>query len=395
MIESPPGPRCRSDSPPLAGLLLAAAGAGGWRWWTDLRFVETTDNVYLRGDLSTVSPKVAGYVAAVPVADNQPVRRGEVLVRLEDRDLSARVAEAAARLDARAAAILGLASELKVQGTRIREAEAGLSSARAQLARAEADLERYARLAERRNASAQQLGVARAEAERDRALVAAAEAGLEAARDQLPVLDARRAAAEAERGVAAAAAAAAAALELARLDLENGVLRAPADGIVGNRSVQVGDYVKVGARLMTVVPVDGLHVEANFKETQLGGLRVGAPVRLEADAYPGSVIEGTVASLAPASGSTFSLLPAENATGNFTKIVQRVPVRIELPREHPLRGLLRPGLSVVVTADARAPVPGGGWETDTAHASARSAAAAVAPAPAAGSPAPPPAFRAP
>lgn len=374
---------------PLAGLLLAAAGAGGWRWWTDLRFLETTDNAYLRGDLSTVSPKVAGYVAAVPVADNQPVRRGEVLVRLEDRDLSARVAEAAARLDARAAAVLGLASELKVQGTRVREAEAGLASARAQLARAEADLARYARLAERRNASAQQLGAARAEAERDRALVAAAEAGLEAARDQIPVLDARRAAAEAERGMAEAA------LELARLDLDNGVLRAPVDGIVGNRSVQVGDYVKVGSRLMTVVPADGLHVEANFKETQLGGLRVGAPVRLEVDAYPGSVIEGTVASLAPASGSTFSLLPAENATGNFTKIVQRVPVRIELPREHPLRGLLRPGLSVVVTADARAPVPGDGGETDTARASARSAAVAVTPASAAGPPAPPPTSRAP
>jgi membrane fusion protein (multidrug efflux system) len=343
----------RTALPLIAALAAGIAGTGGWYWWAELRFVERTDNAYLRGDLATVSPRVAGHVAAVEAGDNRPLRRGDVLVRLDERDFRARAAEAEARLEARRAAVRGLEGELRVQATRTREAEAALASVAAQAVRAEADLARYARLAERRNASAQQLESARADAERDRAAVAAAEAGLEATRDGVPVLEARRAAAESERAMAEAA------LELARSDLENSVLRAPIDGVVGNRGVQVGDYVRVGARLMAVVPVAELYVEANFKETQLRRVRVGAPVRLRVDAYPDTPIDGTVVSLAPASGSTFSLLPAENATGNFTKVVQRVPVRIELPPDHPLRGLLRPGLSVVVTADLRRGEAGG------------------------------------
>ena len=179
------------------------------------------------------------------------------------------------------------------------------------------------------------------------AAVAAAEASLEAARDQIAVIDASRATAEAERAMAQAA------LELARIDLEHAMLRAPIDGVIGNKRVQVGDYLKVGQQLMTIVPLDELYVEANFKETQLAGMRVGDEVRLEVDAYPETPLTGTIESLAPATGSTFSLLPPENATGNFTKVVQRVPVRITLPADNPLTGLLRPGLSVVVTADRR------------------------------------------
>jgi membrane fusion protein, multidrug efflux system len=331
--------------PLLLAALLAAAGWGGWRWWTELRFLESTDNAYVQADLTVVSPRVEGYAAAVEVADNQHVRRGDVLVRLDDRDHRARLDEAEAALRARAAAVAIVASRLRLQAALAREAEARLASARADAARAHADLERYARLVERKNASAQTLDAARAEAERTRALVAAAEAALDAARDQALVLEAEREGAEAERGVAAAA------RELARLALDDTAVRAPADGVVGNKAVQPGDYLKVGRQLMVLVPLDRTYVEANFKETQLGGLRVGDRVRVEVDAYPGVALQGTVESLAPASGSTFSLLPPENATGNFTKIVQRVPVRVGLPPDNPLAGRLRPGLSVVVTVD--------------------------------------------
>jgi membrane fusion protein (multidrug efflux system) len=332
---------------PVLLLLLAAAGVGGWYWWTELRFLETTDNAYVEGDLSVISPRIAGYVAGIEAVENRPVRHGEVLLRLDDRDLRARVDEAAAALRSREAAIATAQSQLKVQATRIREAEATLASAAAQANWTQSDFERYSRLAERRNASEQTLGQARVDADRARAAVAAAEASLEAARDQIAVIDAARATAEAERAMAQAA------LELARIDLEHATLRAPIDGVIGNKRVQVGDYLKVGQQLMTIVPLDELYVEANFKETQLAGMRVGDEVRLEVDAYPETPLTGTIESLAPASGSTFSLLPPENATGNFTKVVQRVPVRIRLPLTNPLTGLLRPGLSVVVTADRR------------------------------------------
>ena len=331
---------------PVLLLLLAAAGFGGWYWWAELRFLETTDNAYVEGDLSVISPRIAGYVADIEAVENRPVRHGEVLLRLDDRDLRARVDEAAAALRSREAAIATAQSQLKVQATRIREAEATLASAAAQASWTQSDFERYSRLAERRNASEQTLGQARVDADRARAAVAP-EASLEAARDQIAVIDAARATAEAERAMAQAA------LELARIDLEHATLRAPIDGVIGNKRVQVGDYLKVGQQLMTIVPLDKLYVEANFKETQLAGMRVGDEVRLEVDAYPETPLTGMIESLAPASGSTFSLLPPENATGNFTKVVQRVPVRIRLPLTNPLTGLLRPGLSVVVTADRR------------------------------------------
>lgn len=328
-------------------VLVAAGAAGGWYWWTEMRFLESTDNAYVEGDLSIISPRVAGYVASIEVLENEAVRRGEVLLRLDDRDLRARVDEALAALRSREAAITTAESQRKVQATRVREAEASLASAAAQAAWAEAELGRYTRLVERRSASQQTLDQARVEAERARAAVAAAEAALEAARDQIAVVDATRATAEAERAMAQAA------LELARIELEHAVLTAPIDGVIGNRRVQLGDYLKVGQQLMTVVPLAELYVEANFKETQLAGMQVGDRVRLKVDAYPDTPLTGTIQSLAPASGSTFSLLPPENATGNFTKVVQRVPVRIALPRPNPLEGLLRPGLSVVVTADRR------------------------------------------
>src|SRR4051794_7935613 len=355
----------KSVALPFLGLALAAAAGGGWYWWTELRFLESTDNAYVHADLSTVGPKVAGYVATVEVAENQPARRGDVLARLDDRDLRARVDQAAATLKAKAAAVATAESQLKLQDARVREAEAALASARAQAARAQADFGRYDKLVERKNASVQALDAARAESERAAAAVVAAEAALDAAHGEVAVLEAQRDTAGAERAWAEAA------LELARIELDDAVIRAPADGVVGAKAVQPDDYVKVGQQLMAVVPLHRLYVEANFKETQLAGLRIGGHVRLKVDAYPDARLDGTVESLAPASGSTFSLLPPENATGNFTKIVQRVPVRIALRPDNPLADRLRPGLSVVVTADRR--------EADAAPSLAVSAAPPPAP----------------
>ena len=250
---------------PVLLLLLAAAGAGGWYWWTELRFLETTDNAYVRG-------RPVGHLAqdrwlcGRHRGRREPAgaaRRGAAAPG-RPATLRARVDEAAAALRSREAAIATAQSQLKVQATRIREAEATLASAAAQASWTQSDFERYSRLAERRNASEQTLGQARVDADRARAAVAAAEASLEAARDQIAVIDAARATAEAERAMAQAA------LELARIDLEHATLRAPIDGVIGNKRVQVGDYLKVGQQLMTIVPLDELYVEANFKETQLG-----------------------------------------------------------------------------------------------------------------------------
>jgi membrane fusion protein (multidrug efflux system) len=334
-------------------LMLGAVAVVGWYWWTTLRFLETTNNAYVDGDLATVSPRVAGYVANVELAENHPVREGDVLVRLVDREYRARADQAAALLQAREAAMAMVDSQLGVQRLRIREAEAQLASAMAQLARAKADFDRYDRLVRRRNASVQALDAARAEAGRAEAAVTAAEASLAATQEQVLVLENQSRTARAEHAMAQAA------LDLARSDLDNTVIRAPIDGVIGNRSVQLGDYTKAGEQLMVIVPIDRLYVEANFKETQLRRMRVGSPVSIEVDAFPDVALEGTVESLAPASGSTFSLLPPENATGNYTKIVQRVPVRIALPAGNALAGQLRPGLSVVVTADVRRSGEGG------------------------------------
>ncbi|MFO1037014.1 MAG: HlyD family secretion protein [Geminicoccaceae bacterium] len=332
---------------PLAVLLLCGGAGAGWYWWTELRFLERTDNAYVRGDLAIVSPRITGHVVSVDVDTNTPVKKGDVLLRIDDRDFRARVDEAEAALAAKTALVESTHSELEMQATRIAEAEATLASAKANAARARSDLDRYVQLADKRNASRQQLESAQAEAEATKAAVDAAAASLEAARDQVGVLRARQASAEAEKGMAGAV------LERAKIDLDYTTIQAPIDGVVGNKAVQVGDYLKPGQQLMAVVPMDALYIEANFKETQIARMRSGAKVQLKLDAYPDQPLEGTIESFAPASGSTFSLLPPENASGNFTKIVQRVPVRIALPRDNPLNGRLRPGLSVVVTADTR------------------------------------------
>ena len=332
----------------VAGLLAAALYAG-WRWQTEWRFVEKTDNAYIHADISVVSPIVPGYVASVPVADNQRVKAGEVLVTLVDRDYAARVAEAAAAVVSAQAAIVGIDSRLLLQLSLIEQAEAAVAGAEAELNRSRRDYERLRALRRDDVVSRQRLEMAEADFAKATAAVASARAALAAERQRLDVLQSERVLAEAQVEEARAA------RTVAEVDLAHTVIRAPVDGVIGNRGVQVGHFVRAGTNLMAVVPLPDVYLVANFKETQIGRMRIGQPVRVRIDAYPDTPLDGRIDSFAPASGARFSLLPPENASGNFTKVVQRVPVRIALPGDSALKERLRPGLSAVVSVDIRDP----------------------------------------
>ena len=332
-------------------ILIGAAGAG-WYWWEVSRFIEKTDDAYLASDITAISPRIAGYVAAVAVQDNQSVKPGDVLVRLDDSDFRAKVAEAQANLDARRAAINNLASRLQWQQSAIAQARAEINSVQAEATRAIEDRDRVRSLVKSDYVSRSRSDIAEADAHKALAALNKAKAKLDSEEQQTKVL-------ESERGqLAAAARQAEANLALAEIDLANTMVRSPVGGTVGNRGVQVGEYVRAGTLLMSVVPLDRVWIQANFKETQLAHMHHGQPVRISIDAYPDLNLAGTVDSLAPASGAKFSLLPPENATGNFTKVVQRIPVKILLPPDHALAGRLRPGLSVVVSVDTRHPGDG-------------------------------------
>ncbi len=335
----------------LSGLaLLAAVGTTwyGYHWWNVARWQESTDDAYVGGDMTPIAPHVAGFVTQILVKDNQLVHKGELLVRLDDRDAQAALARDDAIVTQREATLESLKSSRALQGSTVLQAKAEVASKMAAAQFAALDAERYRRLARTEYGSrqnAQRSESARAQAE---AAVSAARAGLDAARQRLSVLDGQIA----EAG--AAIAEAKATLETARLNLGYTEVRSPIDGYVGNRAAQVGAYVSTGTYLLTIVPSHGLWVDANFKEDQLGRIRGGDPATIVADVLPGQVLHGHVASLAPATGATFSVIPPENATGNFTKIVQRVPVRIVLDDDHPPPGRLRPGLSTTVTVDSKA-----------------------------------------
>ncbi|WP_173977238.1 HlyD family secretion protein [Magnetospirillum sp. LM-5] len=328
---------------PVLALLVLVSAFFGWRWWTDLRFEQTTDDAYVEGDITHLSAKVAGHVAAVLAADNQAVKAGDVLLRLDDRDQRARRDEAAALVAARAAQLEQLDDKVAVQLALLTQAGAGISAAQADLVRSRADLERTRALVRDDYVSRQRFDKETADAAKAEAGLKGSAAGANAAKRQVAVLESDRAIAIAQLDQAKAQ------LTLAESDLDSTIIRAPIDGIVGNRAARLGSYVRPGQHLLTVVPVHGLWVEANFKETQLTRIRPGQVARLKVDAFPDVELTGRVASFSPASGAKFSLLPPENATGNFTKVVQRVPVRIELAADHPLIGRLAPGLSVVAT----------------------------------------------
>jgi membrane fusion protein (multidrug efflux system) len=334
----------------LAGLAVTALGVGanyGWNWWTVGRFYEHTDNAYVQADIVNVAAKLQGYVREVKVADNQPVKAGDILAVIDDEDYAAKVAEARAAVEAKRTAIEVSEKQLAYQRSMVEQAQAGVAASDADRNRARQDLARYRNLAAGEFASRQKLETTEADARKADATTAKSRAALAAERDRIAMIEADRRQAEAALKQAEAALATA---EIARDDT---VIRAAVDGVVGNRSVQVGQLVRPGVQLMVLVPLPDVFVVANFKETQLRRMRPGQKVTLEIDAFPGRPIEGRVDSFAPASGSQFSLLPPENATGNFTKIVQRLPVRISVPRDNALSGLIRPGLSVVASVDTR------------------------------------------
>lgn len=330
----------------VAGGVIALAGAG-WLWWHDWRFVETTDNAYVESDILVISPRVGGHVRDVLVEDNQPVAAGQVLAVLDDRKFAAALAAAEAAVAVEQAS-LGTSDRLiRHQQSIVDEAAAALASATAEHDRVEQDYTRYQHLFERKLVSQQKYQIARADQGKADADLRRATAILNTQRERIAVLGAERKEIEARLQRAAAEA------RLAATELDETVIHAPSDGVVGNLSARVGQFVEPGRQLMYLVPLSEVYVVANFKETQIEDMHPGAPARLEFDAYPDHPITARIASFAPASGAEFSLLPAQNATGNFTKIVQRVPIKITLPDDNPLTGRLRPGLSVTVSVDTR------------------------------------------
>jgi Multidrug resistance efflux pump len=340
----------KKRSPVLSVILLALLASGAWygyHWWTDGRFMVSTEDAYIEGDIAIISPKVSGYVAAVQVTDNQTVKAGDPLVVLDDGDYRIAVDQAAAQLKSQRLALDRVDAQIKGAEASLLQAKAQKQSAVASLDLAQLSLKRVSGLQAQKVASTADLDNARTQAEQAEANVAASDANIAAAEAQIAVLHAQRS--ETEAGIRAAELA----LQKAQRDLDFTVLKAPYDGVVGNLSVQTGDLVSAGKRLAALVPVNELYIEANFKETQIAHLEPGSKVNIHVDAFGDDPLVGTVTSIAPASGSVFSMLPAENATGNFTKVVQRVPVRIALPEEALKGGHLRAGLSVVVDVDTR------------------------------------------
>jgi multidrug resistance efflux pump len=329
----------------LAALVAAAVWLG--QWWFVGRFIESTDDAYLQADSVTVAPKVSGYVTDVYVADNQAVKAGDPLVRLDVRPYRVALEQASATVDARNADIQHAEAQLAQQRANIAQTQAQQEVARVSLRHAQDEVARYTPLAATGAETAERLTELQSTRDQAQATLAADSAAVEAARSQIGALTAALAQARAQLEAARASAA------QSQLDLDNTVVKSALAGRVGDRTVRVGQYVQPGTRMLTVVPVQQTYLTANFKETQIGRMRVGQPVELTVDALSGHTLHGVVDSFAPGTGAQFALLPPENATGNFTKIVQRVPVRIRLETGPQTRDVLLPGMSVTVDVDTR------------------------------------------
>ncbi|MDR3447531.1 HlyD family secretion protein [Dyella sp.] len=344
----------------LAGALACIALLfGGITYWCLVaRYRESTDDAYVRADIVTVSPRVSGYLAQVLVQDNQDVKAGDVLARIDDSDYLARVALAQGAVDAadaelrgRRAAITNLDALTDEQTSHIAAAEADVAAQQAAAHKAALAYQRQQWLKQEQIASQEQLESAQAEAAMSASAQVQAQAALAGSRKRLVSLQTERAKAEAARDAGEAdLAKARATLTLAQLDLDHTRIQAPSSGRVGQRSLRVGQYVAVGTPLLAIVPRD-TYVVANFKETQLARVHLGQPVQVEVDALGGRHLHGRVESFSPASGAEFALLPPDNATGNFTKIVQRMPLRVALDAAE--ADALRPGMSVVATIDTQ------------------------------------------
>jgi membrane fusion protein, multidrug efflux system len=363
-VEAPAKARRALKQSPRALLAVGGAAAlfaGGAAYIAAAKPTASTDDAYLHADSTAVAPKVRGLVADILVKDNQHVTAGQPLVRIDPEEFDARVASAAADLQnaeanvaSAKAALVSLDAEEQLAGAQVRASQTAIAASDAQNVRADADQRRFDGLAGSGAVTDQEVDLARATAVAMRSNAEHSRAELAVSRNQASVVQAKRPGleavlAQAQAGVARARAA----LDLARQDQGHALVRAPIDGVVGDRQAQVGDYVQPGSRLLTLVPVQSLYVTANFKETQTARMLAGQPATVKVDALAGERLHGHVESFAPGSGSEFSLLPFEPGTGNFTKIVQRVPVRIRLDPGQPGLARLRPGLSVTATVNLK------------------------------------------
>jgi len=333
----------------LVALLIAAIAGGIWFWRYETygKYFQSTDNAYIQSDSVIISPKIAGYVERVLVEENQSVEAGQPLVEIDPREYRAQAAQIEAQVDVARTSAQGVRAQISEQQAGVAQARAQVDAARSTLAFARSEIRRYTPLVQSGAEPAERLSQLQNQEQQAAAQLAGAQAAL---------LSAERRAATLQTQVEQAlsqARAAEAQLAAANVNLGSTLLRAPVAGRVASKAVQQGQLVQPGARLMTIVPLNTLYIEANLKETQLALMRPGQPVAIAVDALPGVELHGRVESVSPGTGAEFSILPPQNATGNFTKIVQRVPVRISLDAGPAARALLVPGMSVDVTVDTR------------------------------------------
>ena len=329
-----------------AALAIAGAADFGHYYRTTGRYLETTDDAYVKADSTIISPKVSGYLDEVLVADNQPVKAGQLLARIDDRDFRTALQQAHADVAGSEAAVANLDAQLGLQQPLIEQGTADVAAAEANLQFAEQEQVRSDGLMKSGSGTVQRAQQTEAALREKVAQLQHGKSGLSAARKKIDVLTTERAKAIAQLDHARAVE------QQMALNLSYAEISAPVDGTVGARSLRVGQFVQAGTQLMAVVPLDAVYVVANFKETQLTHVRNGQPVEIRIDSFHGTRLKGHVDSLSPASGLEFALLPPDNATGNFTKIVQRVPVKIVLD-DNSLTGLLRPGMSAEPTLDTK------------------------------------------
>ncbi len=345
--ETPAPKRRKLVFPIIAIAALAAGGWYGYDWWTNGRFMISTDDAYIEGDIASISPKVSGYIEKVNVVANQHVKAGDPLITLDKEDYRIAADQAQAQIDTEKLSLQRFDAQIAGAKASVQQAEAQKTALEATVRGAETTLKRASDLQSKAVGTVASLDDATVALDQAKANLIGGDAQIATANANIAVLVAQRA--EAESTIRS--------LELARdkaqRDLGFTVLKAPYDGVIGNLAVQDGDLVSAGQRLAALVPTDQLYIDANFKETQIAHMVPGSKVSIHVDAFDEAPIVGIVQSISPASGSVFSLLPAENATGNFTKVIQRVPVRIVFPKEVLDSGRLRAGLSVVVDVDTR------------------------------------------
>ncbi len=331
----------------LAVLGVAAAAQYGLDYWRVGRFEVATDDAYVQADNTLIAPRVAGYLSEVLVGDNQHVTAGQVLARIDDKDFQTALQQAIADRQTAESDAASIKAQLALQQTMIEQASLQVASADAGYRFAQQDQTRYGALARTGDGTVQAMQRTTSALLQGQAASQHARAALLAAQQQVEVLKA------AETKAIAQLAHYAAAERQARLNLSYTTISAPMDGVIGARTLRVGQYVQAGTQLMAVVPLDAVYIVANYKETQLTDVKPGQRVAIEVDTYPDAKIRGRVDSVSPATGLQFALLPPDNATGNFTKIVQRLPVKIVLDHDSAASGLLRPGMSVEPTIDTR------------------------------------------